>query len=353
MFPITTIDATVLQKCSECDAEKNLCICLSCNLLFCDHIEEDHIFSHFISTQHAYGMNLKEKKIFNLSLDKYDNDFIQKNNCTQLVEYPFDDFISNMITDYNDPLITDNGSERIVEKEKLMNIDLIKNLEDLRNENKSLSTTIDGLTQEKEKQDKQLNEIHQNLVNERATNKQLEKRFNKNLEDLGNENKYLSTTIDGLTQEKENQDKQLNEIQQNLVNERAMNKQLEKRFNKNLEELRNENKNLSITIDSLTQEKEKQDKQLNEIQQNLVNERATNKQLEKRLNKSQQELNKLKHDFNEEKIINQQLIQKQNDLTDKMANQNKEIKTLNDQVSDLILHLVIRSKFMPHGTRKL
>ncbi|CAF4974711.1 unnamed protein product [Rotaria sp. Silwood1] len=138
-----------------------------------------------------------------------------------------------MITDYNDPLITDNGSERIVEKEKLMNIDLIKNLEDLRNENKSLSTTIDGLTQEKEKQDKQLNEI----------------------------------------------------------------------------------------------------------QQNLVNERATNKQLEKRLNKSQQELNKLKHDFNEEKIINQQLIQKQNDLTDKMANQNKEIKTLNDQVSDLILHL--------------
>ncbi|CAF5065808.1 unnamed protein product, partial [Rotaria sp. Silwood1] len=228
MFPITTIDATVLQKCSECDAEKNLCICLSCNLLFCDHIEEDHIFSHFISTQHAYGMNLKEKKIFNLSLDKYDNDFIQKNNCTQLVEYPFDDFISNMITDYNDPLITDNGSERIVEKEKLMNIDLIKNLEDLRNENKSLSTTIDGLTQEKEKQDKQLNEIHQNLVNERATNKQLEKRFNKNLEDLGNENKYLSTTIDGLTQEKEKQDKQLNEIQQNLVNERATNKQLEK-----------------------------------------------------------------------------------------------------------------------------
>ncbi|CAF1356658.1 unnamed protein product [Rotaria sp. Silwood1] len=150
----------------------------------------------------------------------------KKKHCTQLVEYTFDDFISNMITDYNDPLETDNGSEH------------------LRNENKNLSTTIGGFTQEKEKQGKQLNEIQENLVNERATNKQLEKRFNK----------------------------------------------------------------------------------------------------------SQQELNKLKHNFNEEKIMNQQLIQKQNDLMDKMTKQDKEIKALNDQVGDLILHLEGAEKLKVEAT---
>jgi hypothetical protein len=35
-----------------------------------------------------------------------------------------------------------------------MNIDLVKSPEDLRNENNKLLTTIDCLTQEKEKQDK-------------------------------------------------------------------------------------------------------------------------------------------------------------------------------------------------------
>ncbi|CAM2718793.1 unnamed protein product [Rotaria socialis] len=61
----------------------NLCICLSCKLVFCDHIEEDHIFTHFISTEHAYAINLKENKIFNLYLDNYCNDFIQHKICSQ------------------------------------------------------------------------------------------------------------------------------------------------------------------------------------------------------------------------------------------------------------------------------
>ncbi len=60
-----------------------------------------------------------------------------------------------------------------------MNIDLVKSPEDLRNENNKLLTTIDCLTQEKEKQDKQINEIQEYLVNERLTNKQLVKQLDK------------------------------------------------------------------------------------------------------------------------------------------------------------------------------
>lgn len=81
--------------------------------------------------------------------------------------------------DYNDSLKIDNGSERILDEEKLMNIDLVKSPEDLRNENNKLLTTIDCLTQEKEKQDKQINEIQEYLVNERLTNKQLVKQLDK------------------------------------------------------------------------------------------------------------------------------------------------------------------------------
>jgi len=73
---------------------------------------------------------------------------------------------------------------------------------------------------------------------------------------------------------------------------------------KSLEDLRNENNKLLITIDGLIQEEEKQDKQINEIREYLINERLTNKQLVKQLNKNQQDLNKLKLDFAEEKVIN-------------------------------------------------
>ncbi|CAF3586729.1 unnamed protein product [Rotaria socialis] len=109
-------------------------------------------------------------------------------------------------------------------------------------------------------------------------------------------------------------------------------------------------KSLSTAIDGLSQEKKKQDKQLNELQQYLANERITNKQLENRFDKSQQELNKLKYDVSEQRCMNQQLIQKQNDLVDQMKKQEKELNALHDHVNDLIFHLEGAEKLQLEAT---
>jgi hypothetical protein len=58
----------------------------------------------------------------------------------------------------------DNGFERIDVKEaKLMHMNSSITLENLRNENNKLLTTIDGLLEEKGKQDQQINEIQAHL----------------------------------------------------------------------------------------------------------------------------------------------------------------------------------------------
>ncbi|CAF4682952.1 unnamed protein product [Rotaria socialis] len=119
---------------------------------------------------------------------------------------------------------SDNGSERIVEKEKLINIELIQSFEDLRNKNKSLSTAIDGLSQEKKKQDKQLNELQQYLANERITNKQLENRFDKSQQEL-------------------------NKLKYDVSEQRCMNQQLIQKQNDLVDQMKKQEKELNALHD--------------------------------------------------------------------------------------------------------
>ncbi|CAM4929521.1 unnamed protein product [Rotaria socialis] len=167
----------------------------------------------------------------------------------RVVEYPFDDFMPNMITTQDNhsdrrnghlnrpemaikchlrtvflDLGSDNGSERIVEKEKLINIELIQSFEDLRNKNKSLSTAIDGLSQEKKKQDKQLNELQQYLANERITNKQLENRFDKSQQEL-------------------------NKLKYDVSEQRCMNQQLIQKQNDLVDQMKKQEKELNALHD--------------------------------------------------------------------------------------------------------
>jgi hypothetical protein len=71
-----------------------------------------------------------------------------------------------------------------VEETKLINIDLIQELEELRHENKNLLTTIDGLVEEKKMLEKEIHEIRKDLINDRLNNKKLTKQLDKSNQEL-------------------------------------------------------------------------------------------------------------------------------------------------------------------------
>jgi hypothetical protein len=67
---------------------------------------------------------------------------------------------------------------------------------------------------------------------------------------------------------------------------------------------------------------------MNEIKHHLANERTANQRVAKDLNKTRQKLSKLQVDFDEEKVINKQLLDNQQQLTNEMKEKDKVKKYL-------------------------
>ena len=83
-----------------------------------------------------------------------------------------------------------------------MKINLTKNLEDLHNKNNELVKILDGLAQEKEKQDQHVHDLEEELANERFANKQLVNQMNERQQELNKTKEELNKVKLDLAEEK-------------------------------------------------------------------------------------------------------------------------------------------------------
>ncbi|KAJ3017341.1 hypothetical protein HKX48_003587 [Thoreauomyces humboldtii] len=81
-------DDDARNECMECGAVENLWICLICGNIGCGRYQEGHAQSHFADTSHLYAMELETQRVWDYAGDGYVHRLIQNRTDGKLVELP-------------------------------------------------------------------------------------------------------------------------------------------------------------------------------------------------------------------------------------------------------------------------
>ncbi|KAK9378035.1 BRCA1-associated protein 2-domain-containing protein [Kockiozyma suomiensis] len=75
-------------KCSRCGALENLWICLICGVIGCGRYDEAHAFQHYTESGHVYAMDIESQRVWDYASDQYVHRLIQNQADGKLVELP-------------------------------------------------------------------------------------------------------------------------------------------------------------------------------------------------------------------------------------------------------------------------
>ncbi|KAK9368585.1 hypothetical protein V1509DRAFT_623335 [Lipomyces kononenkoae] len=75
-------------QCSACGAVQNLWICLICGNIGCGRYDEAHAFQHYMESDHMYAMDLESQRVWDYAGDGYVHRLIQNQSDGKLVEFP-------------------------------------------------------------------------------------------------------------------------------------------------------------------------------------------------------------------------------------------------------------------------
>ncbi|CAM2703109.1 unnamed protein product [Rotaria socialis] len=333
MFPTTVTNNTIVgRRCHECDSEENLGICLTCQSVACNHLHHDHLYSHFILTQHVYAWDFKENTVLNLSPGTcFDKHTAYKKN-TKLAALPCERFMLHKrksCTNQEEPNCEFELEQSIVCNKKL------QQLEGLVHQTPAPFTTIDEYYMKYVQQQTATEmRLHQEVVQEKnQAEYEFEDEKSMKIQVLEEKNHILEEKIQLLTKEKQETDNDLMKVQEELENQKRMNvpsaflcfPAVSRRTSTTWVELK-------VNADILSKIIQEQKQEINGLRHNL--------------NKVQKNFVKLQHDYAEEKLMNEQLRQNQNDLISQMKKKDKEIEDLQEQVRDLLIHFSSETELM-------
>lgn len=73
-------------KCTTCDAQDNLWICLICGNIGCGRYNSKHAIQHYDSTSHCFAMDIKTQRVWDYAGDNYVHRIVQNEVDGKLVE---------------------------------------------------------------------------------------------------------------------------------------------------------------------------------------------------------------------------------------------------------------------------